>query len=290
MTRRTTTLVVTLLLPAAVACAQNIRTGGLENLALDAQVQAGSSASAADGKYAPLRAIDGDTDSRWATAANAEPPQWLELTFAEPVTIDTIVLEQSSLQDLYANARQVELSFSEGDPVTVELEDTWAGQIIRFEPHETAILRLTILSAYELKTYLGIDELRLFNDANEVVKAVIPPRRRWEHPDLTAHGRETHPCVNKTPADVERARENIERYPFLAQYVEGMQAQADEWLERSDEWILEMVPEPGAAFAYGFTGCPIRRIGSRAGSPRACSYASRRFSACISSSPRSSPG
>lgn len=248
---------VALTLLTALAGAQNIRTGGLENLALGAQVEASSSASPADGKYGPPRAVDGDAETRWATASGARPPQWLELTFPEPVTIDTIVLEQSGLQDIYANAKQVELAFSDGTTVEVTLEDTWAGQIVRFEPRQTASLRITFLSAYELRTYLGIDEIAAFHDPDGVVKAVMPPRQRWENPDLTAHGREAHPCVNKTPVDVERALRNIERYPFLADYVANQRAKADGWLERSDEWILEMLPEGGAAFAYGFTGCPI---------------------------------
>ncbi|MFW5869038.1 MAG: hypothetical protein ACOCX2_14530, partial [Armatimonadota bacterium] len=45
--------------------------------------------------------------------------------------------------------------------------------------------------------------------------------------------------------------------PVLADYVAAQKARADEWLERSDGWLLQMLPEPGAAFAYGFTGCPI---------------------------------
>ncbi len=239
------------------ACAQSIRTGGLENLALEAEVSASSSATDHAGKYGAPRAVDGNSGSRWATSGGAEPPQWLELTWPEPVTVSTIVLAQSSAERIYANAQQIELSFSEDDPVEVELEDTWAGQIIRFEPRETTSLRLTMLSAYEQKTYLGISELSVFHDPDGMVTTVTPPRQRWDNPDLTAHGRDVHPCVNKTPDDVERALRNIERYENLDDWVQSMQAKADRWLERSDDWILEMLPEPGAAFAYGFTGCPI---------------------------------
>ena len=250
--KRTPCMLALLLIPTVVF-AQTVRTGGLDNLALGAEVEASSAAGPVDGKYGPPKAVDGDSNTRWASADGAPPPQWLELTFAEPITLDTIVLAQSSMERLYANAQRIELAFSEGDPLEFELEDTWAQQLIRFEARETTSLRLTILSAYELKNYLGIDELALYHDADRMVQTVMPPRQRWDDPDLTAHGREVHPCVNKLPEDVERARENVARYPFLADYVAGMQESADEWLERSDEWLMEMLPEPGAAFAYGFT-------------------------------------
>ena len=253
---RAPAFIVLMLIPA-LAGAQMIRTGGLENFALEAQVEASSAASPADGKYGPPRAIDENHGTRWATAADVQPPQWLELTFAETITIDTIIIEQSDLDTLYANAERIELTFSDGATVEAELEDRCDGQIVRFDEHETNSLRIALLSAFELKTYFGIDEIAVFHDPDQVVKTVMPPRQRWENPDLTAHGREVHPCVNKLPEDVERARENIVRYPFLADYVASMQESADEWVERSDEWLLEMLPEPGAAFAYGFTGCPI---------------------------------
>lgn len=233
-----------------------VRTGGLPNLALEAQATAGTSATPHDGKYGPPMAIDGDADTHWASS-DSTVPQWLELTWPAPVTIDTVVLKQCAMTNLYANAREIELSFSTGDPVSVTLEDTPDAQVIRFDERTTTTLRLTILSSYEPKTYLGIDELQVFHDPDGLVRVMTPPRRRWENPDLTAHGREAHPCVNKTPADVERARANLDRYPWLAPWFAEQQKTADEWLERSDEWLLSMIPEGGACFAYGFTGCPI---------------------------------
>ncbi|NLO04659.1 MAG: hypothetical protein GX131_02400 [candidate division WS1 bacterium] len=249
-------LLALMLLPA-VASAQLIRTGGLENLALNATVTASTCSGPVDSKYGPARAVDGDSNTRWASAADAPPPQWLQIEFGNPVTVNAIVLEQTDLDTIYANAREIELAFSDGSRVEQILQDDPGGQIVRFEPRQTTSLRVTFLSAYELKTYLGIDEVAVFDDPDQVVRALIPPRQRWENPDLTPRGREVHPCVNKTPADVERARQNMERYPFLADYVREVQATADEWLARSDDWILEMLPEAGAAFAYGFTGCPI---------------------------------
>jgi len=236
--------------------AQLIRTGGLPDLADHATPAASSSATEFDGKYGPPKAIDGNSATHWASAG-PDLPQWFELTFNQPVTLDTVIIDQCDMLNLYANAERIELAFSDGDPVDLTLEDTPAPQILHFDERTTRSLRLTMLSSYGRKHYLGIDELSLFLDPDRVVQAVMPPRMRWEHPDLTAHGRAEHPCVNKTPADVERARRNMERYPWLASWVERQQEAADEWLERSDEWILSMIPEPGACFAYGFTGCPI---------------------------------
>ncbi len=240
----------------AGAQAQLIRTGGLPDLADGATPAASTSATEFDGKYGPPMAIDGNASTHWASAG-PDLPQWFEVSFPEPVTCDTIVLDQVDMLNLYANAERVELAFSEGEPVELTLEDTPVPQIVHFDERTTNTLRLTVLSSYGEKHYVGIDELSIFLDPDRVVQAVMPPRMRWENPDLTAHGRVEHPCVNKTPADVARARENMERYPWLANWVQSQQEAADEWLERSDEWIISMVPEPGACFAYGFTGCPI---------------------------------
>ncbi|MGD9495658.1 MAG: heparinase II/III family protein [Armatimonadota bacterium] len=238
------------------AQAQLIRTGGLPNLAEGAAPAASTSATEFDGKYGPPMAIDGASDTHWASAG-ATLPQWFELTFAQPVSLDTVILDQVDNASLYANAERIELTFSEGEPIDLTLEDTAGPQTLRFEPRTTTSLRLTMLSSYGQKHYVGIAELSIFLDPDKVVQTVVPPRQRWEHPDLSAHGREFHPCVNKTPADVERARANMQRYPWLANWVRTQQEAADEWLERSDEWIISMIPKPGACFAYGFTGCPI---------------------------------
>jgi len=227
-------------------------------------VTASSSAAVEGGKYWCDKAVDGNPGSKWATADGASPPQWLQVDFDEPRAIDTVVISQSSLVKLYANAREIELSFSEGEPVAAQLADDWNPQIVRFEPRATTSLRLTFVSAYELRHYFGLQELQAFSDPDKKIGVVESPRKRWEGVDLTATGRDVHPCVNKTPADVQRALRNIAQHEWAADYFDGVRAQADEWLERSDEWLLAQIPEPGACFAYGFTGCPI--CGSRWGS------------------------
>ncbi|HWB99597.1 MAG TPA: hypothetical protein VG672_22975, partial [Bryobacteraceae bacterium] len=67
----------------------------------------------------------------------------------------------------------------------------------------------------------------------------------------------THPVIYLTQADVQQARRNIARYPWAKATAEAIRREADTWLARSDAWLRQAVPPPGAAFAYGSTGCPI---------------------------------
>ena len=65
-----------------------------------------------------------------------------------------------------------------------------------------------------------------------------------------------HPTVYKIPADVLRARDNVQRFAWAKKMAGGIKKSADEWLARDDAWLRAQVPKAGAAFAYGFTGCP----------------------------------
>ncbi len=248
---------------ATSAPAQTIRTAGLTNYCLNMPTTTSSSAAVEGGKYWCDKAVDGNPGTMWATADHASPPQWLQVDFDEPRAIDTLVIGQSSLVSLYANAQEIEISFSDGEPVASELADDWNPQIVRFDSRVTTSVRLTFVSAYELRHYFGLRELQAFSDPDDKIGVVQSPRKRWESIDLTATGRDVHPCVNKTPADVEHALRNIAGHQWAADYADGVRAQADAWLERSDEWLLAQIPEPGSCFAYGFTGCPI--CGSRWG-------------------------
>ena len=67
----------------------------------------------------------------------------------------------------------------------------------------------------------------------------------------------SHPTVFMRPRDVQAARANVARLPWAKTVAERLVAQADEWAAREDVWLRSVVPGPGAAFAYGFTGCPI---------------------------------
>lgn len=66
-----------------------------------------------------------------------------------------------------------------------------------------------------------------------------------------------HPRVYVTPGDIEHARRNIAAYPWARQIAAAVRQEADRWLKRDDDWLRKAVPPPGAAYAYGLSGCPI---------------------------------
>ncbi len=74
---------------------------------------------------------------------------------------------------------------------------------------------------------------------------------------LHEEGAQMHPTVYLTPADVQRAKENRARFPWANETAETIIRDADAWLQKDDAWFRNAVPPAGAAFAYGFTGCPI---------------------------------
>ncbi|MDA0747451.1 MAG: heparinase II/III family protein [bacterium] len=74
---------------------------------------------------------------------------------------------------------------------------------------------------------------------------------------LEETGRNTHPCVYLTPKDVQRAQHNVQTYPWAKTYAEDTLQKANNVLDRSPQWIRHHCPDKGAAFAYGFTGCPV---------------------------------
>jgi hypothetical protein len=57
-------------------------------------------------------------------------------------------------------------------------------------------------------------------------------------------------------SDIARARQRAETLPWAKAYRERTMKVADAWVARSDEWIREVLPKPGADFSYGSTGCP----------------------------------
>jgi len=64
--------ILALIIAAGVTTqAQTVRSGDLPNLAEGMAADAGSSATAADGKYGPPRALDGDGGTRWATRSGS---------------------------------------------------------------------------------------------------------------------------------------------------------------------------------------------------------------------------
>ena len=66
-----------------------------------------------------------------------------------------------------------------------------------------------------------------------------------------------HPHLYLTQADIERAKLNLQRYPWARAYFDVVKERADEWTAMSDDEIRVLVPPPESLFAYGFSGCPV---------------------------------
>jgi hypothetical protein len=74
---------------------------------------------------------------------------------------------------------------------------------------------------------------------------------------LKIEGAKVHPTVFVTPADINRARENVRRFAWAKQTADAVIREADLWLAKDDAWLRSVVPAPGACFAYGIVACPI---------------------------------
>lgn len=66
-----------------------------------------------------------------------------------------------------------------------------------------------------------------------------------------------HPTVYLTAAEAARARQRIASDPAAKAWFKSLCKGVDQWSDQTPEWVRGVVPEPGACFAYGFTGCPI---------------------------------
>ncbi|MBP6963291.1 MAG: heparinase II/III family protein [Armatimonadetes bacterium] len=65
-----------------------------------------------------------------------------------------------------------------------------------------------------------------------------------------------HPGLYLTRTDIERARLNIERFPWAKATFDGIKAEADKWTAMSPEELRALIPPQKAEYAYGFAGCP----------------------------------
>lgn len=74
---------------------------------------------------------------------------------------------------------------------------------------------------------------------------------------MTIQGAPRHPTVYLSPSDVEYAREAVDNNPVARKWFQSVVASVKPWGEKSPDWIRSVMPEEGACFAYGFTGCPI---------------------------------
>ncbi|MGB7158067.1 MAG: hypothetical protein WBD40_08375, partial [Tepidisphaeraceae bacterium] len=82
-------------------------------------------------------------------------------------------------------------------------------------------------------------------------------RRNAPELKLTIQGRPVHPTVYLSPADIERARANREKYAWAKAAAAKLIAEADAWATRDDAALIAMIPPPASCYAYGFAGCPV---------------------------------
>lgn len=80
---------------------------------------------------------------------------------------------------------------------------------------------------------------------------------------IVVRGNQRHPCVSLTAEDVAAAKQRVERFGWAKKQKDKIIADAAPWLVGSDEYWLKFLPAAGAAYAYGFTGCPV--CGARTG-------------------------
>ncbi len=222
-------------------------------LHLDGVTAAASSTSG--GKYAPEMAVDSLPATRWASRDMAPMPQWFELRFPGPVEVDTVLLD-IPVDTLYAAWHEVEVSFDGGDSVKLVLGEKDSKPIVRFERRTTVNLRVTVHSVYEARHYVGLSEIQAALDPDRRLEALGDKSRPKSRAEIKVRGRAEHPCVNVTPADVAAARKRCEDLEWARVKRDAIIAAAEEWLRESDEYWLQFLPKPGAAYAYGFTGDP----------------------------------
>ncbi|HOZ49704.1 MAG TPA: discoidin domain-containing protein [Candidatus Hydrogenedentes bacterium] len=207
-------------------------------------------------KYAPVRAADSNRNTRWASANYAALPQWIEFRFAEPVSLDTVILDMP-VDTLYSPWKDVDLEFSSGDPISKSIEPDQTHAVFRFEPRSTQRVRAVIHSVHADRNYVGLVEVIFASDPDGGLWKAICNRTRLAKGEIIARGRADHPCVTVTPDDIREAQRRIERYDWAKKERDRIIADADEWLCESDAYWLQFLPKPGACYAYGRTGCPI---------------------------------
>ena len=236
----------------------DLRTYGVENLAQEAQIEASSTAGKVGAKYGIDSANDGNPNTWWASNSFPKYPVSIALTFPAPTTLDALAFVQAENPSIYTNWKTVSIEFSDGSSLDETFEDSAAPKLVRFERRTVEWLRIEILEPYDAKKhYVTLREVMAFNDSDRKVKIKMPPTVAWKNTDVTPGGRETHPCVYITLEDVARARQRLATEEWAQKWFARVRKTADEWAAKDDDWIASILPEHGACFAYGFTGCPI---------------------------------
>jgi hypothetical protein len=232
-----------------------------EDLAALAHVEATSMATEATGTYGVERLRDGQAGTHWASAADAELPQRIRFTWNDPVSFDTVVVDVfwKSQSNIYAPIKTIRLVL-DGDPAVTRTltRDDPEFVILRLEePRSVSEAVIEIAEVHAPATYVGITEISFHTDPG---KRIAPPRdiaRPRKQTDLMPRGRAAHPCVYINAEDVARARKHAETTPWGKAERDRILREAERWLEHDPTYWTQFLPEPGACYAYGFTGCPI---------------------------------
>lgn len=240
---------------ALLACGPAQGEMNPRNLLLDATLSASSTASP---KFLPERVVDGMASTRWASRNGAGLPQTFTAQFDRPVHADTLIINpvvQKGRYDAWERVR-ISLDGKPLDEVTLA-NDEHQQLLVRFPRQAVRRVEVEILGTHTRATYVGISMMGLYLDPGQRMAAVVTVPRPKPQSQIAILGAREHPTVNVTAEDIERARQNIERFPWARDYWRGVLAEADRWLERPAEEWLTFLPAPGAAFAYGHAGCPI---------------------------------
>jgi hypothetical protein len=271
-----------LLLAATVAVLSGLAREP-EPVAPPAAFSASSQASPAGGKYAVGSAFDSQADTHWASAASALP-QWVAAEWPEPVTADTavVVTFASEQANLYAAWKRCELRLDNGAVFTHLFAAPADWLILRLEPPQTfRRAELHVLEVFQPKHYVGLSELAFHRDPDRLIAPPRELRKPLPFSAIQAEGRAEHPCVYLTPAQLERGRRNASSTAWGRAEKASVLAEAERWLEGDEAYWLAFLPEAGACYAYGFTGCPLcgETTGTWAGAR--CSWAAPRTVTCL---------
>ena len=231
------------------------------NFAFQARPSAETAASGPKGKYGVNALIDGDESTHWASSDRYALPHWVKLQWDRTVALDTVVVDIFAREgaNLYAYWKAAEVELDGGVKTAVAFgpeESGWA--VLRFDrPVETESLTLRILEVHDRKTYVGIREIGAYLDPKRQIQ---PPReldRAKPRQQVEVRGGEFRAAVYTNRDDIARARRNAETTAWGKAEKEAILREAARWLEHDEAYWLAMLPEPGACYAYGFTGCPI---------------------------------
>src|SRR5262245_40706407 len=86
--------------------------------------------------------------------------------------------------------------------------------------------------------------------------AAFPATTRPSASKLTINGRPSHPTIYLDRDDIARARQNRQT-PWGKTVADNLLKDADRWASKSDQQLKDLIPQPGACFAYGFSSCPL---------------------------------